>query len=117
MRSNSPVEFALTLGGFAGTTGTADCICRTRLVREIDTGATSMNLKVVEEIQIDAKPEQIYQAWTDEHLLTAWWGNAEFRTTRWQGELRAGGHWRVEFADAKGNIYSSYWPIRQMTNA
>ena len=76
-----------------------------------------MNLKVVEEIQIDAKPEQIYQAWTDEHLLTAWWGNAEFRTTRWQGELRAGGHWRVEFADAKGNIYSSYWPIRQMTNA
>lgn len=66
-----------------------------------------MNLKLVEEIQVEASPERVFEAWTSEALLTAWWGNDQFRTTTWQGDVHPGGQWQVRFIDTQGTPYSA----------
>jgi len=45
--------------------------------------------------RIGATPERVFRAlFTDE--LESWWGSADtYRMTRWESDLRAGGHWSV----------------------
>ncbi len=62
---------------------------------------------LVEEIRIAAVPDLVYRAWTDKTLITAWWCNADFRTTHWEGRVHAGGHWLVRFEDTQGNLFSA----------
>jgi uncharacterized protein YndB with AHSA1/START domain len=66
-----------------------------------------MNDKIVEEIHIAAGPERVFRAWTNQTLMVAWWGNADFRTTHWQGDVRQGGHWLVRFQDTRGNLFDA----------
>jgi uncharacterized protein YndB with AHSA1/START domain len=66
-----------------------------------------MTESLYEEIAIDVPPERVFEAWTEAAHLIAWWGDGtEFRTTHWEGDLRAGGKWRVQFMDAKGDAFS-----------
>jgi uncharacterized protein YndB with AHSA1/START domain len=63
---------------------------------------------LTEEIYIDVAPERVYAAWTEAAHLIAWWGDGtEFRTTHWEGDLRVGGKWHVQFVDAKGNAFAA----------
>lgn len=63
-----------------------------------------MKDQLVEEIRIAATPKLVFEAWTSEQI-TAWWRNADFSTTKWEGEVRDGGNWRVCFEDRSGNQF------------
>jgi uncharacterized protein YndB with AHSA1/START domain len=56
-----------------------------------------MNDTVFAEIDIDASPERVFEAWTDPEQRIAWWGDdAMYRSTKMESDLRVGGKWRTE---------------------
>ncbi len=60
-------------------------------------------LTIVAEIEIEAAPETVFDAFTDPGQLASWWGSAEtYRTSNWQIDLRAGGKWSCEARNAEG---------------
>lgn len=57
-------------------------------------------------VEIAAPAERVFQALASEELVD-WWGSAEtYRTTKWTGDLRVGGAWRVEGAGSDGKTFS-----------
>ena len=61
---------------------------------------------VVAEIDIDAPPERVFEAWTDPQQRVAWWGDeAMYRSTRMESDLRLGGRWRTE-GESRGNAFA-----------
>lgn len=47
---------------------------------------------IVQEIEIAASPERVFQALTDPEELKAWWGaEGVYRVTLWTADLRVGG--------------------------
>jgi uncharacterized protein YndB with AHSA1/START domain len=58
---------------------------------------------IVIEIDIEAPPERVFDAWTDSQQLMAWWGDdANYRINSRQDEFRVGGKWRAETKNADG---------------
>ena len=50
--------------------------------------------KIIVEIDIEAPPQRVFDAWTDPAQLAAWWGDDEFYHTReWTCDVRPGGRW------------------------
>ncbi len=61
---------------------------------------------VLAEIFIAAPPERVFQAITDPVQLPRWWGQAGlYQITRTTMDLRPGGKWRSEGADADGKSF------------
>jgi uncharacterized protein YndB with AHSA1/START domain len=61
----------------------------------------------VVEIDIDAPPARVWQAWTDPQERLAWWGDdATYRGTSMQSDLRVGGRWRTEGRSASGQSFT-----------
>lgn len=62
---------------------------------------------IVVEIDIEAPPQRVFDAWTDPQQLLAWWGDdATYRGTRWERDLRVGGKWRSEGQAASGKSFA-----------
>ena len=57
----------------------------------------------VNEIQIAAAPEHVFQALVDPKQVVQWWGQAGvYRCTKFHTDLRAGGEWRSAGVDGDG---------------
>ncbi len=68
-----------------------------------------MNDTLVVEIDIDAPPERVFQAWIDPQQRLAWWGDdATYRHTKLDHDLRVGGKWRTEGKNAEGKDFSIF---------
>jgi uncharacterized protein YndB with AHSA1/START domain len=66
-----------------------------------------MNDTLVAEIDIDAPPERVFQAWIDPKQRLAWWGDDEsYRGTKMESDLRIGGKWRTEGKRADGKPFA-----------
>ena len=53
--------------------------------------------KIVIDIEIEAPPERVFDAWTDPRQLAAWWGEeGTYRTRNWRCDVRPGGSWHCE---------------------
>jgi uncharacterized protein YndB with AHSA1/START domain len=62
-----------------------------------------MDDSIVIEIDIEAPPESVFEAWTNSQQLMAWWGDdAKYRVTSRQDDFRVGGKWRAETKNADG---------------
>ena len=63
-----------------------------------------MTHELAEELFIEAVPERVFDAWTQSRHMTAWWSNdGEFRTEKFENDLRAGGKWLVRFRATDGS--------------
>ncbi len=61
---------------------------------------------LVNEIQIAAPPERVFQALTDPRQVVEWWGEAGlYRATEFQADLRVGGKWRIAGPDGRGGNF------------
>ncbi len=50
--------------------------------------------QIIVEIDIEAPPERVFDAWTDPAQLAEWWGDdATYRTRDWSCDVRPGGRW------------------------
>jgi len=66
-----------------------------------------INDTIVVEIDIDAPPERVFQAWIDPQQRLAWWGDdATYRGTKMESDLRVGGKWRTEGKSTQGKPFS-----------
>ncbi len=61
---------------------------------------------LVNEIQIAAPPERVFQALVDPRQVVQWWGQAGlYRATEFESDLRVGGKWRIAGPDGRGNTF------------
>jgi uncharacterized protein YndB with AHSA1/START domain len=66
-----------------------------------------MNDTIVVEIDIDAPPERVFQAWIDPQQRLAWWGDdGVYRGQKMESDLRVGGKWLTEGKSAEGKDFS-----------
>lgn len=69
----------------------------------------NMNDTIVVEIDIDAPPERVFQAWIDPQQRLAWWGDdGVYRGQKMESDLRVGGKWITEGKSAQGKEFSVY---------
>ena len=62
---------------------------------------------IVAEIDIDAPPERVFQAWIDPSQRLAWWGDDQtYRCTKMDSDLRVGGLWRTEGRGTEGKAFT-----------
>ena len=58
---------------------------------------------VVGQIEIDAAPENVFDAMTDPAQLAEWWGSPDtYRTHDWKVDLRPGGAWSCQATSPGG---------------
>jgi uncharacterized protein YndB with AHSA1/START domain len=58
-------------------------------------------------VEIAAKPERVFKAITSPEEIVRWWGSDEqYRTTKWDSDLRVHGRWRAEGMGADGVPFS-----------
>jgi uncharacterized protein YndB with AHSA1/START domain len=68
--------------------------------------AIRTNDTIVVEIDIAAPPERVFEAWTDPQQRLEWWGDdAAYRGSKFESDLRVGGHWRTEGKGSKGQHF------------
>ncbi len=66
-----------------------------------------MNDTIVVEIDIDAPPERVFQAWIDPQQRLAWWGDdGVYRGQKMESDLRVGGKWVTQGKSAEGKEFS-----------
>ncbi len=71
--------------------------------------------ELINEIQIAAPRERVFQAITDPQQLVKWWGKAGlYRTTKMTADLRVGGKWRSEGDAADGRKFFVYGEYLQV---
>ena len=62
---------------------------------------------IVAEIDIDAPPERVFQAWIDPKQRLAWWGDDQtYRCTKMDSDLRVGGQWHTEGKGMEGKAFT-----------
>lgn len=62
---------------------------------------------IVVEIDIEAPPERVFEAWTNPQQRLAWWGDdAVYRGTSMESDLRVGGKWRTEGKNVSGKPFA-----------
>ena len=62
---------------------------------------------IVVEIEIDAPPERVFQAWIDPQQRLAWWGDdMTYRSTKFESDLRVGGKWFTEGKGTEGTDFT-----------
>ncbi|WP_394824503.1 SRPBCC domain-containing protein [Pendulispora albinea] len=61
---------------------------------------------VLASVEIEASPERVFYALTQEEDITRWWGSDDqYRMIGYQADLRAGGAWRVEGRMPEGRTF------------
>ena len=56
-----------------------------------------MTEAIFHEIEIQASPEAVFEAWTTPEQIVEWWGEEGFyRLKNWTADLRVGGKWHCE---------------------
>lgn len=71
-----------------------------RAVADVSNGIVLAN------VEIAAPPERVFRALTSDDI-TRWWGSDDaYRTTKWTGEVRAGGTWVAEGVGRDGQPFS-----------
>jgi uncharacterized protein YndB with AHSA1/START domain len=69
--------------------------------------ATLLNDTIVCEIDIDAPPERVFQAWIDPQQRLAWWGDDKtYRCTAMDSDLRVGGKWHTQGKGMEGKDFT-----------
>jgi uncharacterized protein YndB with AHSA1/START domain len=69
--------------------------------------ATRINDTIVCEIDIDAPPERVFQAWIDPEQRLAWWGDsATYRCSSMDSDLRVGGKWITHGRGMEGKDFT-----------
>ena len=64
---------------------------------------------IVNEIQIMAQPEQVFQALIEPSKVVQWWGQVgTYRCTKFQADLRAGGKWSSSGIGPDGGPFEVY---------
>ena len=53
-------------------------------------------------VEIAASPERVFRALASEEQVAWWSTHSDYRTTKWQGDVRVGGAWRVDGVGADG---------------
>jgi uncharacterized protein YndB with AHSA1/START domain len=67
----------------------------------------TFNDTIVVEIDIDAPPERVFEAWTDPQQRLTWWGDAKtYRCTKFESDLRVGGKWFTEGKGTEGKDFT-----------
>jgi uncharacterized protein YndB with AHSA1/START domain len=67
----------------------------------------TFNDTIVVEIDIDAPPERVFQAWVDPQQRLSWWGDdGVYRGQKMESDLRVGGKWLTEGKSAQGKEFS-----------
>jgi uncharacterized protein YndB with AHSA1/START domain len=62
---------------------------------------------IVAEIDIDAPPERVFQAWIDPKQRLAWWGDDQtYHCTKMDSDLRVGGQWLTEGKGMEGKPFT-----------
>ena len=62
---------------------------------------------IVEQIELKASPQVVFDAWTNPEQVPQWWGeDGLYCVTKWKGELREGGKWRSEGVSAQGKNFA-----------
>ncbi len=62
---------------------------------------------IVVEIDIDAPPERVFQAWIDPKQRLAWWGDdGAYRCDKMDSDLRIGGKWHTEGIGMQGQPFT-----------
>ena len=56
-------------------------------------------------VEIAASAERVFRALTSEELVAWWSTHSDYQTTKWQGDLRVGGAWRVDGVGADGTPF------------
>jgi uncharacterized protein YndB with AHSA1/START domain len=70
---------------------------------------TLPNDTIVCEIDVEATPERVFQAWIDPQQRLAWWGDdGSYRATRMESDLRVGGRWFTEGKGMQGQPFSVF---------
>jgi uncharacterized protein YndB with AHSA1/START domain len=70
-----------------------------RAVADVDAG------RILASVEIGAPIERVFRALASEEVAE-WWGSPEeYRTTKWVGDLRPGGHWRADGVSAGGEPF------------
>lgn len=58
---------------------------------------------IVGEVEIEAPPEAVFDAFTDPEQLASWWGSPDtYRTFNWNVDLRTGGSYSCQAQNANG---------------
>ena len=66
-----------------------------------------INDTIVCEIDIDAPPERVFQAWIDPQQRLAWWGDDNtYRCTSMDSDLRVGGKWSTQGRRMQGKDFT-----------
>jgi uncharacterized protein YndB with AHSA1/START domain len=66
-----------------------------------------VNDTVFAEINIDAPPERVFQAWIDPQQRLAWWGDdLSYRCQTMASDPRVGGKWRTEGKGKEGKPFA-----------
>jgi uncharacterized protein YndB with AHSA1/START domain len=61
---------------------------------------------IISEVHIAAPPERVFQALVDPQQVPQWWGEPGiYRCTAFHSEPHAGGKWRCEGLDPRGNNF------------
>ena len=68
------------------------------------TAAAAAGSAIVEEIDIAAPAERIFDALTTPEQLRRWWGREQMYTTEWDVDLRVGGGYRCRATGADGSV-------------
>ncbi len=64
--------------------------------------------ELMNEIEIAAPPEKVFQALVDPSQVTKWWGKTGmYRCTEFQSNLRPGGKWRNAGITGEGGAYEA----------
>jgi uncharacterized protein YndB with AHSA1/START domain len=68
---------------------------------------------IVGEVEIEASPEVVFDAFSSPEELAAWWGSDDtYRTFNWQVDLRPGGKWSCQARSAAdgdtGTVHGVY---------
>jgi uncharacterized protein YndB with AHSA1/START domain len=59
---------------------------------------------ILASIEIEAEPEQVFDALVEPEQLSAWWGSPDtYRTFNWKVDLRPGGEWSTDAKDVNGD--------------
>ena len=88
--------------------------------------------EIVEQVDIKASPERVFEALTDPEQVPMWWGEkGSYRVVSWESNLVVGGTWRCHGRDANDEpfqmegkfvaidppkrlvyTWNPYWPVR-----
>src|SRR5882757_11266481 len=83
------------------------CRCRNTQAEEVMSTDTLQNDKVLRiERLIAAKPERLFELWTEPEQLAKWWGPEGFTIPKYTMDVRPGGRWHTVMRRPDGSEHT-----------